>query len=142
MTRVMPRMVVSRVLAVVVLLASAGIAFWSWLFVGFSGENMVGSPAGPESWLVREAAWQWDAIIALGLASLLAAAYFVWACFKGRRGAALAGAAGWIIIAAVLWSLIWPSSPNSGSDLVLWQFAIAALLVTSLFIIPAERLDH
>jgi hypothetical protein len=43
----MPRLLVSRVLAVVVLLGSVGIGLFTWVFVGFSVENMVGSPAGP-----------------------------------------------------------------------------------------------
>jgi hypothetical protein len=96
------------------------------------------SASGPESWLGRPGAWQWDAITALGVAAALLAGYMVAELLRRSRLRSVNAPAGWALVEVVLLGLVWHASPNSGGVLVLWQFAGAALLLAAAASSPAE----
>ena len=132
----------SRVAAVAFLLVSVGVGVFCGVFSLFAVDVVADSriaTAGPGSWIGQPDEWQWVAIVALGLAGALAAAYIASACIHGRRFPAFAGAAAWAIVEGGLLRLVWHASLNSGGALLLGQLAGAAVLVPAVALIPAER---
>jgi hypothetical protein len=95
--------------------------------------------AGPDSWIGRPDARQWDDITALGLTGALAAASVVSASVRARRSLAFAAAAAWSLVETGLLLLVWHASENTAGDLLLWQLAGAALLVASLATLNTTR---
>jgi hypothetical protein len=124
----------SWVAAVGFLLISLGISAYAGLLNLFAVDAVAESriaASGPESWLGRPGAWQWDAITALGVAAALLAGYMVAELLRRSRVRSVNAPAGWALAEVVLLGLVWRASPNSGGVLVLWQFAGAALLLAA-----------
>jgi hypothetical protein len=121
-----------RLAAVGFVVLAVGIALFACVFHLFAADVVAASRAselGPDSWVGDFEAWQWDAITTLGLVGVVLAGLSVVAVRRGQRSAALAGAAGWMVVAIALTGLVRHASANSGATLAVWQVATAGLLV-------------
>jgi hypothetical protein len=131
----------SWVAAVGFLLISLGISAYAGLLNLFAVDAVAESrisASGPESWLGRPGAWQWDAMTALGVAAALLAGYMAAELLRRGRLRFFYPPAGWALCEAALVWFVWHASPNSGGVLALWQLAGAALLLAAAAGSPAE----
>lgn len=110
------------------------VAGFAWFFAGLqrcdeSCAQRSDPSAASLDWARFSDAWQWTAIVWLGVAGVLLAGVMAALVWRGRAVVSAGAACLWVVAAACLGTLVNGASSNTGADLLMWLVLGVALVV-------------